>query len=62
MSAFTWIVTWIIFLAVFIALASTRWGKPLVYYALWTLVLLLVVTRGKELAATVNVNALQLNG
>ena len=60
--AFIWIVTWLIFIAVFVALSSVRWGKTIVYYALWMMVLLLVVTHGAELAALVDVSALQLNG
>ena len=60
--AFVWIVTWLIFIAVFVALSSVRWGKTIVYYALWMMVLLLVVTHASELTALINVQALQLNG
>jgi hypothetical protein len=60
--AFVWIVTWLIFIAVLVALANVRWGKTIVYYALWLMVLLLVVTHGAELATLVDVSALQLNG
>jgi Na+/proline symporter len=60
--AFVWIVTWLIFIALMVALANVRWGKTLVYYMLWLMVLLLVVTHGPELAALVDVQALQLNG
>jgi hypothetical protein len=60
--AFIWISTWIIFIALMVALSNVRWGKTLVYYALWLMVLLLVVTHGAELAALVDIQALQLNG
>ncbi len=60
--AFVWIVTWVIMIAVLVALASTRWGKTLVYYTLWLMVVILVVSHGKELASLINVQALQLNG
>ena len=60
--AFIWIVTWVIVIAVFVALASTRWGKTLVYYTLWMMVVILVVSHGKELSSLINVGALQLNG
>ncbi len=60
--AFVWIVTWLIFIAIFVALAGTRWGKTLVYYGLWLMVFLLVIVHGQELAGLVNVQALQLNG
>jgi len=60
--AFTFLVTWLIMIAVLVALAGTRWGKTIVYYVLWLMVVLLVVTHGKELASLINVQALQLNG
>jgi hypothetical protein len=60
--AFIWIVTWLIFIALFVALSGTRWGKTIVYYGLWLMVVLLIVTHGAELASLVNVQALQLNG
>ena len=60
--AFVWIVTWLVMIAVLVALASTRWGKTLVYYALWLMLVLLIVTHGSELASLINVQALQLNG
>lgn len=60
--AFIWISTWLIFIALFVALSNVRWGKTIVYYGLWMMVLLLVVTHGAELASLVDVSALQLNG
>ncbi len=60
--AFVWIVTWIVFIALLVALSASRAGKTIVYYVLWLAVLLLVVSHGAELASLVNVQALQLNG
>jgi len=60
--AFVWIATWLIMIAVLVALAGTNWGKTIVYYVLWLAVVLLVVSHGSELASLVNVQALQLNG
>ena len=60
--AFVWIMTWIIAIALLILLAQSRWGKTIVYYALWLLVALLLVTHASELTSLVNINALELNG
>ena len=60
--AFVWIVTWLLLIAVLVALAGTSWGKPIVYYTLWLAVVLLVVSHATELTSLVNPSALQLNG
>lgn len=60
--AFIWIMTWIIAIALLVILAQSRWGKTLVYYALWLLVALLLVTHANELTHLVNLGALNLNG
>lgn len=60
--AFVWIMTWVIFIALFVIVAQSRMGKTIVYYALWLLVALLLVTHTQELSTLMNVNALNLNG
>lgn len=60
--AFVWIMTWIIAIAFFVILAQSRWGQTIVYYALWLLVALLLVTHASELTSLVNIKALELNG
>lgn len=58
----SWFSTWILFILLLIILSKTTWGKTLVYYALWLLVLLLFVTHSEELNGLFNPQALELNG
>ena len=60
--AFSWVLTWIIMISVLVALSATRWGRPIVYYSLWLMVVILVVSRGSEVSSLINIQALQLNG
>lgn len=60
--AFVWIATWIVAIAVFVALANTAWGKPIVYYMLWLLVVLLLLSHADDLTKLIDLNALNLNG
>ena len=60
--AFKWLATWIVFIALLSILARTSWGKGIVYWALWLLVLLLLVTHADELTSIIDLNALNLNG
>jgi hypothetical protein len=60
--AISWIVTWVAMIALLALLASTSWGKTIVYYFLWLAVALLIVSHASELTSAINVNALQLNG
>lgn len=58
----SWFSTWILFLLLLVILAKTTWGKSLVYYALWLLVLLLFASHSEEISGLFNVQALELNG
>lgn len=60
--AFKWIATWIIFIALLAVFAQTTWGKGITYWALWLLVVLLLVTHADELTSIIDLNALNLNG
>ena len=60
--AFRWIATWIIFIALIAIFARTSWGKGISYWALWLLVVLLIVTHADELTSVIDLSALNLNG
>lgn len=54
--------TWLLIIGGLIALASSRWGKTLVYYLVWLALLLLLVTHADELSGLISLQSLQLNG
>lgn len=40
----TWIAGWFIIILALYILAKTQWGKPIVYYSLWLMVVFLLIT------------------
>lgn len=56
MSAFNWMAGWFLFILILIALAHTQVGEPIVYYLLWLMIILLLVSHYKEIN-TVFMNA-----
>jgi fatty acid desaturase len=53
-SAVTWLTSWIAILLMVVLLARTSWGRPIVYYALWLAVALLIFGHASELAGLIS--------
>ena len=45
----TWLASWFIIFAIIIALLQTSWGKVIVYWSTWLLIVLLLVTHANEI-------------
>jgi hypothetical protein len=54
MNAISWLTAWIVAIVLLVALASTSWGKGIVYYFLWLAVVLLLVTHGNEVQSVLS--------
>lgn len=61
-SAFQWLVSWIAILLIVGLLARSNWGKPIVYYFLWMMVLILILTHASDFAALINPAQIQTSG
>ena len=60
--AMKWITTWVVMISLLFILAGTSWGSGIVYYALWLMVALLMVTHADDLTSLIDVKSLALNG
>lgn len=56
-SAWQWFVKWAVLGLILLAIARTDLGHRLVYYALWLMVALLVVTHPQDIANVLNPTA-----
>ena len=52
--AVSFIGAWLIVIVLGVALASTGWGKTILYYILWLAVILLVLTHIQEISNMLN--------
>lgn len=52
--AINFFVGWFVILGGLWLLALTNWGKPIVYYSLWLLVLLTIVVHANELTQLIS--------
>lgn len=50
-SVMGWLTAWFLMFALLFVLAKTRAGHTIIYYVAWLLVLLLVITHGKQVAS-----------
>ena len=50
----TFLGAWLIVIVAGVALASTGWGKTILYYILWLAVILLILSHANELSAMLN--------
>ena len=52
--AVTFIGAWLLVIVIGVALASTGWGKTIIYYILWLAVLFLVLSHASEISSMLN--------
>jgi len=50
-SAFQWMAGWLATILVLFVISATAWGRPIVYYTLWLMVILLLVVSAPQINA-----------
>jgi hypothetical protein len=48
-SAWSWLAGWTVFLLILASFARTEWGKPVVYWMLWLMIVFLLVTQYSQI-------------
>lgn len=56
--AVTFLGAWLLVIVIGIGLASTGWGKTLLYYLLWLAVIFLVLTHAQEISDMLNLGGI----
>ena len=56
MSAFGWLVSWILMILLIFTVSRTKAGEVTIYYTAWLLVFLLIVTHAVEISSILTFN------
>jgi hypothetical protein len=51
MGVLSWLLSWIVLFALLYILSARNWGKTIIYYTTWLIIVLLIVLNGNEIAS-----------